>query len=287
MQRGFHQLTGESQRKFLNPSLDDLYDPFLLPDMEKAVVRILSAIESKERVVVFGDYDVDGVSSTALLVRFFHDLGMTVSYRLPHRVHDGYGFKPHFIQDLSEKGVKLVITVDCGTKDTATIKLAKEHGIDVIITDHHVVPDIIPEEAIAIINPKRKDSLYPFPHLAGSGVAFKLLSAISSRINSPKEHQKTLASYVDFACLGTIADCMPIVDENRIIAILGLATLKKSRSFGLRKLVESEGEITADTVGFRIGPRINAAGRMDTPYTALKVLLAGEDRVDSLLEKLE
>lgn len=137
-----------------------------MPDMEKAVNRIMRAKEQKERVVIFGDYDVDGVSSTAILVRFFREIGIEVSFRLPHRVHDGYGLKNYFFTELAEKNVTLVITVDCGTRDLEPIRYAKSLGIDVIVTDHHAVPEIIPEEVIALLNPKRKDSLYPFPSLA-------------------------------------------------------------------------------------------------------------------------
>lgn len=146
--------------------------------MEKAVNRILEAREKKERVVIFGDYDVDGVSSTAILFRFFREIGIEVSYRLPHRVHDGYGLKSYFFDELAQKDVKLVVTVDCGTRDIEPIRHAASLGIDVIVTDHHAVPDIIPDEVIAIVNPKRKDSEYPFPNLAGAGVAFKLLHGI-------------------------------------------------------------------------------------------------------------
>jgi single-stranded-DNA-specific exonuclease len=151
---------------FFHPSLSDLHDPYLMPDMEKAVKRVLLAQEKKERVVIFGDYDVDGVSSTAILVRFFREIGIDVSYRLPHRVHDGYGLKNYFFTELAEKQVKLVVTVDCGTRDVEPICYAKSLGIDVIVTDHHAVPENIPNEVIALLNPKRKDSNYPFPNLA-------------------------------------------------------------------------------------------------------------------------
>lgn len=168
---------------FFDPKISDLSDPFLMPDMEAAVRRILEACERDERVVIFGDYDVDGVSSTALLVRFFsQELGCQVSYRLPHRVHDGYGLKEYFFDDLAEKNVTLVITVDCGTRDIKPIQYAKSLGIDVIVTDHHAVPDEIPTEVIGILNPKRKDSKYPFPNLAGAGVAFTLIHALIRRI---------------------------------------------------------------------------------------------------------
>ncbi len=171
-----------SDEGFFSPSLEYLHDPYLMPDMEKAVRRIFEARERKERVVIFGDYDVDGVSSTAILFRYLSEIGIECSYRLPHRVHDGYGLKNYFFDELAEKNIKLVITVDCGTRDIVPIQYAKSLGIDVIVTDHHAVPEVIPEEVIAIVNPKRKDSLYPFPSLAGAGVAFKLLHALALRI---------------------------------------------------------------------------------------------------------
>ncbi len=167
---------------FFDPSLSCLHDPYLMPDMEKAVARIIEAKNKKERVVIFGDYDVDGVSSTAILVRYLGEIGIEVSYRLPHRVHDGYGLKNYFFDDLKDKNVKLVITVDCGTRDIEPIRYAKSLGIDVIVTDHHAVPEMIPEEVIALINPKRKDSKYPFSNLAGAGVAFKLLHALAIKL---------------------------------------------------------------------------------------------------------
>lgn len=152
---------------FFLPHLKHLHNPFLLPDMEEAVKRILTARENNERVVIFGDYDVDGVSGTAILVRFLTEVGIQTSYRLPHRVHDGYGLKKYFFDELREKNVTLVITVDCGTRDIEAIEYAQSLGIDTIITDHHVVPEVIPEN-IPVVNPKRKDSQYPFPNLAGA-----------------------------------------------------------------------------------------------------------------------
>jgi single-stranded-DNA-specific exonuclease len=305
-----------SDDRFFSPSLDDLHDPFLMPDMEKAVTRIFEARKWKERIVIFGDYDVDWVSSTAILVRFLTEIGCEVSYRLPHRVHDGYGLKGYFFDELAEKWVKLVITVDCGTRDIEPIRHAKSLGIDVIVTDHHAVPDIIPEEVIAILNPKRKDSKYPFPNLAGAGVAFKLLHAIVIALESdsfrhpelakdpgsqkngffvPQYDENTkrinniLTRYIDLASLGTVADCMPLIGENRTITALGLRQMKNSDSVGLRKFLEGRDDIewNADIIGFQIGPRINAAGRMDTPLTALRWLLASEDRCDGFLSEME
>lgn len=249
--RGF----GESfeDRKFWAPTVDDLYDPFLFPGMDKAVDRVLQARDNKERVVIFGDYDVDGVSSTALLLRFFLMIGIPVSYRIPHRIHDGYGMKPYFFDELAEKDVKLVISVDCGTRDIASIKHAKSLGIDVIVTDHHAVPEVIPEEAIAIISPKLPGTTYPFHGLSGSGTAFKLLSAVAFRIyGDTQEYRDTIMSFIDFASLGTVADMMPLTDENRTIVKLGLQQMEFSRSPGLRKLIAGKSLASADIIGFHI-----------------------------------
>lgn len=179
--RGFDTAL-QSDRKFLNPTIADLYDPFLFPGMDIAVDRILQARDNKERVVIFGDYDVDGISSTGMLVRFLTEIGIETSYRLPHRVSDGYGMKSYFMDELAAKNVKLVISVDCGTRDVEVIKYAKSLGIDVIVTDHHAIPEVIPKEVVAILNPKLPDSTYPFAGLSGSGVAFKVLSAVASRL---------------------------------------------------------------------------------------------------------
>lgn len=286
---------------FFDPKISDLHNPYLLPDMEKAVNRILTAREKSERIVIFGDYDVDGVSSTALLVKFLTEIGCLVSYRLPHRVHDGYGLKDYFFDELSSKWVNLVITVDCGTRDIWPIKYAKSLGIDVIITDHHAVPENIPTEVIALINPKRTDSVYPFRDLAGAWVAFKLLHGILIALKEEKNNRlfdyknsenaihNILTRYIDFASLGTVADCMPILGENRIITTLGLRQMQQSESIGLRNFLEGKDSIewNADIIGFQIGPRINAAWRMDTPLTALRWLLAGEGRTDEFFGELE
>lgn len=283
----------ENEHLFFEPTLADLHDPFLMPGMENAVERISAAITSKERIVIFGDYDVDGVSSTALLVKFLtEEFQAHVSYRLPHRVNDGYGLKSYFFDDLAEKSVKLVITVDCGTRDIEPIRYAKQLGIDVIVTDHHAVPEEIPKEVIAILNPKRRDSEYPFTGLSGSGVALKLAHAmlIHAYGNDQKKIESSLEKYIDFSALGTVSDCMPLIDENRIITKFWLRQMKKSTSSGLRQFVESsqeEIEDNAEFIWFRIGPRINASGRMDTPLTALRWLLASDARASDFLEEIE
>lgn len=276
---------------FFSPDFSLLHDPFLLPDMDAAVKRIQEARTSEERIVVFGDYDVDGVSGTAILVRYLTEIGCHVSYRLPHRVHDGYGLKEYFFDELAKIGVNLVITVDCGTRDIFPIRHAKSLGIDVIVTDHHAVPEEIPTEVIAIVNPKRKESKYPFRELAGAGVALKLVHALARTLeHDPDRIEKTLREYIDFAALGTVSDCMPLLGENRVIVSLGLTQMRNSRSYGLRKFLsgrEKNRQHDADIIGFQIGPRINAAGRMDTPVTALQWLLAGDARSDELFEELE
>jgi single-stranded-DNA-specific exonuclease len=273
---------------FFSPSLSDLHDPYLMPDMERAVERILQARERHERVVIFGDYDVDGVSSTALLFRFFSDIGIECSYRLPHRVKDGYWLKSYIFDELITKNVKLVITVDCGTRDIEPIRHAKSLGIDVIVTDHHAVPEVIPDEVVAILNPKRKDSLYPFQSLAWAGVAFKLVHALAIGLDLDRE--TILEGLVDIASLGTVADCMPLIGENRIITTLGLRQMKQSQSSALRRYIENldrDIEWDADIIGFQIGPRINAAWRMDSPLKALHWLLANDEHVDDWLEEVE
>ncbi|MDD2487062.1 MAG: single-stranded-DNA-specific exonuclease RecJ [Candidatus Gracilibacteria bacterium] len=275
--------------KYFNPDFNDLFDPYLLEGMDLAVNRILEAKIKGERVMIFGDYDVDGVSSTAMLVRFFAEIGINVSYRLPHRANDGYGLKKHFIDEMAEKDVSLLITVDCGTRDIDVIEYAIDKKIDVLVTDHHFVPETVPNNLIALINPKLKNSRYPNSNLSGSGVAYKLLHAVSERIFNEKEKLKMLKKYIDFAMLGTISDCMPLIGENRVISFLGLKQIKDSCSCGLKKLIEGSDpeKMDGDVIGFKVGPRLNAAGRMDSPYKALRVLLVGEQNLTEALEEIE
>ncbi|MDD5213514.1 MAG: single-stranded-DNA-specific exonuclease RecJ [Candidatus Gracilibacteria bacterium] len=272
-----------------NGTIDDLYDPYLLADMGKAVERIKEAVEAKERIVIFGDYDVDGVTSTSILVHFFKKIGANISYRLPHRVEDGYGLKSYFIDELKEKGVSLVITVDCGTRDIEVIKYAKSIGVDVIITDHHAVPEIIPEEAVAIINPKRTDCPYPFKHLSGAGVAYKLMMALAHEYFSDEDYKNYIRESIDIAAIGTVADCMSLTGENRIIVKEGLKQLKNTRSKGIRSIISEKihTDLDADVFGFLIGPRLNAAGRMDTPYKALNLILNNSDSLQETIDEIE
>ncbi|NDK07759.1 single-stranded-DNA-specific exonuclease RecJ [Candidatus Gracilibacteria bacterium] len=272
-----------------NSSLDDLHNPYLLCGMRDAVERIKKAKEFGQKVMIFGDYDVDGVTSTSILMHFFKKVGILASYRLPHRIDDGYGIKSYFIDEFSSIGVDLVITVDCGTRDTEVVKYAKSKGIDVIITDHHTVPDIIPDEAIALINPKRGDCVYPFKHLSGAGVAFKLMSALAEEFLDKKEIKKYIEETIDITAIGTVADCMLLVGENRIIVEAGLKQIKKSRSRGIRKLIEQKihDDLDSDIFSYLIGPKLNAAGRMDTPYKAINLILNNSDSVEETIQEIE
>ena len=280
---------GAEADKFFAPSEADFHDPALLPDMAAAVARIVAARGRGERVILFGDYDVDGVSSVALMFRFMSANGWQVSYRLPHRVDDGYGFKPHFLEELPGKGVKLVVTLDCGTKDAAAVARAKELGIDVVVVDHHAVPEKLPEGASAVVNPHRADSAYPFPDLSASGLAFKLCHALCRELFGEGEALSRALGHLEIAMLGTVADCVPLIGENRAIAALGLARLARSPVPALRALFAERGEkpLDADFVGFQVGPLINAAGRMDTPMRALRMLLADERSAQGTIDDLK
>jgi len=229
-------LQARFQHNELEKNITDLYDPYLLNDMEKAVERIKKAHSNNERVIIFWDYDVDGVTSTSILMHFFKKIWLQVSYRLPNRITDGYGMKSYFMDELAKIWVTLVITVDCWTRDIEVIQYAKTLWIDIIVTDHHAVPEVIPEEAIAIINPKRKDCNYPFKDLSWAWVAFKLMSALAKYFFPPEKYTQYLQETIDIAAIWTVADCMPLTDENRIIVLEWLKQIKQSRSLGIRKL---------------------------------------------------
>lgn len=273
----------------LEKNLSDLHDPYLFADMDKAVERIKDAKENGERVMIFGDYDVDGVTSTSVLMHFFKKIWIEATYRLPHRVKDWYGLKKYFVDEAKEIWVSLIITVDCWTKDIDVIKYAKENNIDVIVTDHHAVPETIPQEAVAIINPKREDCAYPFKNLAGVWVAFKLMCALASEYFSEKEYDAYLVDTIDIVAIWTVADCMSLTWENRIIVKEGLKQLKNSRSKWIRKLIEDKihEDLDSDVFGFLIGPRLNAAGRMDTPYKAVNLILNNSDTINKTLHDIE
>ncbi len=277
------------EKDFLPNSLDSLYDPYLFSDMQKAVDRIKQAKYNGQRVFIFGDYDVDWVTSTSILMHFFTKIWLKVSYRLPHRVKDGYGLNKQVIDEAKSLDVKLIITVDCGTRDVELIKYTKSIWIDIIVTDHHAVPEIIPKEAVAIINPKRPDCLYPYKWLAWAWVAFKLMQALASEFFNKDEYEKYLMESIDICAIGTVADCMELTWENRVIVDLWLKQIRNSRSRGIKKLIQQdlEWELDADVFGFTIGPRLNAAGRMDCPMKAVNLILNQSESVEKTLSEIE
>ncbi len=269
----------------------EFHDPFLFEDMVKAIKRIKEAIDKEERIIVFGDYDVDGITGTAILVHILNKLNAKVSYRLPNRVTDGYGISEKFIKDFVENKVGLIITTDCGISNADLIAEAKDKGIDFIVTDHHAIPENIPDAA-AIIHPKLEGSEYPYKELTGAGVALKLAQGLIQEF-IPEE--KTLFhDFMDLAAMGTVADLGPLTGENRLIVKEGLKRLAQTKWVGLKKLmqlasIKTNMPLDTAAIGFRIAPRINAAGRIDDPYVALTLLLQDKlnEKVDRLSQKLE
>jgi single-stranded-DNA-specific exonuclease len=267
----------DAARRFLAPSLDHLHDPLRLPDMAAAVERILSGLARGDRIAIHGDYDVDGITSTVILRRTLELLGADVVHFLPERLRDGYGLHAGAIERLHAEGVRLVISVDCGTRSVEAADRARELGVDLIITDHHEPGATLPR-AVAVINPRRSDSSYPDRDLAGVGVALKLVQALCNRAG----RERWLPGFVKIAAIGTLADVVPLVGENRVIAKLGLELLSRGpHKVGLRALLEASGLTgkTIDTyqVAFVIAPRVNAAGRMSTPDIAARLLLAVDE----------
>lgn len=262
------------------------YDPFLLPDMDKAVERISSALSAGEKILVFGDYDVDGISGTALLVHLLRQLNANVTPILPNRIEDGYGLSEKFIDRFITEKTDLVITVDCGISCYHQIKKAHASNLDIIITDHHTIPAQPPEHAFAIVHPKLPESKYPFRELTGSGVAFKLAHALIKKHFPPEQEYELLHQFVDLASLGTVADLGPVIDENRLIVKNGLTALENTKWAGLRQILElaeiKDRRLDTGSIGFRIAPRLNAAGRIGDPYIALSLLLQDTGSKDLL-----
>ena len=256
---------------FLDPTRNDFYNPYLLNDMEKAVNRIIEAINNKQKIIIYGDYDVDGITSITVLKKFIQDRGIEIGYYIPDRLNEGYGLNKEAVKKIANEKYELMITVDCGITALEDVKYANSLGMDVIVTDHHEPLDIIPE-ALAVVNPKRKDSTYPFKNLAGVGVVFKLIQAISQKMELP---EKEYLKYLDLVCIGTISDIVPLVDENRVIAKLGLKLVCVKKNIGLRELINSIRfkKIDSNAVSFGIAPRINACGRMGHAEEAIKLFL--------------
>lgn len=267
-----HVVNDEDVRIFITPTRDDFHDPFLFKGMDIAVDRIIKAINNKEKILIYGDYDVDGITSTTVLKKYLMDRGITVDTYIPNRLHEGYGLNKNAIDTIKERNIDLIITVDCGISAIEEVNYAINLGMDVIVTDHHEVGDKLPN-ALAVIDAKRKDNTYPFRSLAGVGVVFKLIQALSIKLEiKPEEYLK----YLDLVCVGTISDIVPLEGENRTIAKLGLMLIKVTRNLGLRELIKSSGykEIDSNTISFGVAPRINACGRMGHEEEALKLFLA-------------
>ena len=259
-------------KQFLTPTRKDFHDPFLIHDMEKAVERIIKAIEKQEKVTIYGDYDVDGITSITVLKRYLSDRGLEVETYIPNRLNEGYGLNKEAIEKIHNNGCQLMITVDCGISGLEEIEYANSLGIETIVTDHHEPGNELPK-AFAVIDNKRKDSNYPFRELAGVGVVFKLIQAISIKLGLAEEEY---LKYLDIVCIGTISDIVPLVDENRVITKLGLMLVRQTKNIGLKAILKTSGynKIDSNTISFGVAPRINACGRMGVAEEALELFLS-------------
>ena len=272
---------------FMNPSLEYLRNPFLMKDMKKATERIKKAIENKERIYIYGDYDVDGVSSTSILYIYFKSIDYPVKYYIPNRLEEGYGINEDAIRKISNDGCDLIITVDCGITSVNEVGLANELGIDVIITDHHECQSDVPD-AYAIVNPKQDDCNYPFDMLCGCGVAFKMIQALTDE----EEFKRSMFDYLEVVTLATICDIVPLIDENRIIVKNGLKLMKEGKNLGLRELIKVCGietsKIGSSHIGYSVGPRINASGRLGHSYLGVQLFTTDlEDEAKEIANILE
>ncbi len=267
--------TPEKIERYFVPSLSDLHDPFLLGGMEKAVNRIIKAIETKENVLVHGDYDADGITGSALVIDNLRKLGLNVEYYIPHRIVEGYGLSSKGISHAIEKGCTLVITVDCGITSVQEVLQAKQDNLDIIICDHHKPQSVLPD-AYAILNPKLPGDKYPFKDLAGVGVAFKLIQGLFIKMKKPVE---VIYEDLDLVALGSVVDVVPLIDENRVLVKYGLKKIAKSKKIGIQAILKEtrlKDDLMSYHLGFIIGPRINACGRMRDAKEALELFLTNE-----------
>ena len=288
--RGYRDL--DLARKFLNPSIEDLHDPLLMKDMSTAVDRLWRAIQAKESILLYGDYDVDGTTSVVLLKKSIELLGGKADFHVPHRLRDGYGMRSEVVEEAAASGVSLIVSVDTGIRANQVVKHASTLGIDVIVTDHHLPEEEIPP-ALAVLNPNRADCSYPEKNLCGAGVALKLVQALLARSGWDKGRQEKLVdSFLKMTAIATVADVVPLTGENRVIVKRGLEGLGQVSNPGLRALLEvsgvKEGQIpSARDVAFRVGPRINAAGRMASASDVIEMFLTPDiARAKDLASKL-
>ncbi len=276
----------ENIDNFLNGDLSNLKDPYLMKDMDKFVERVDKAITNKEKICIYGDYDVDGITSITIMYKFLTELGANVSYYLPDRLVEGYGMNKNALEYIKKDGVNLVITVDCGITAVEEVEYAKSIGLDVCITDHHECAEILPD-ALAIINPKQKDDKFPFKMHAGVGVAFKCLEALSKKYGLD---DSSYLKYLDIVAVGTISDIVPLVDENRIISKYGLKQMENTKNVGLKALLDIVNFKSIDSimVSFGMAPRINACGRMGNARVAVTLLLEEDvEKARNIAKKLD
>jgi len=277
----------EAAERFLHPSLEHLHDPYRMADMPAAVARLRQAIEQKERVLIYGDYDVDGTMAVVVLLTALRSLGASVDAYIPHRLTDGYGMRVPVIEQAHAGGYRVVLSVDTGIREHDVLERARELGLDCIVTDHHLPKDHLPP-ACAILNPRRPDCAYPEKNLSGVGVAFKLAQALLAE----RLTERQLESYLKIVCLGTIADVVPLVGENRVIARFGLAGLRDPAQPGLAALIAVASlagrKVTTGDVGFRLAPRLNAAGRMEDARDVIELFMTSDPaRARALADRLD
>jgi single-stranded-DNA-specific exonuclease len=280
-------------RRFMEPAFEELHDPLSMRDMAAAIERIARAIRDRERILIYGDYDVDGTTSVVLLTKVIELAGGEARYHVPHRLKDGYGMRPEVVEAAAEQGVKLIVSVDTGIRAGEVVRRANELGIDVIVTDHHLPETELPP-ALAVLNPNRPDCEYVEKNLCGAGVAFKVIQALLPHIGWPADKVRRVSeSFLKLAAIATVADVVPLTGENRIIVACGLRGLGTVRNVGLRALLDVAGFTTDATppnarqVAFQIAPRMNAAGRMDTARAVVELFLTGDaERARELAKQL-
>lgn len=287
--------TTDEAKKYLSPSLHDLHNPFLMKDIQEGVHRLIKAVYAGEKIAVYGDYDADGVTSVVALLKFLQEIDVPAAFYIPNRITDGYGLHKHIIDEIKASGATLIVTVDCGISDHKQVSYAKSIGLDVIIIDHHEIPDSLPD-AVAAINPHRSDCQFPFKHLAAVGVVFNFLIALRGSLRQEgfwaNRRYPNLKNYLDLVALGTIGDISPLVDENRIFAKIGLELISEGTRAGVRALKEVCGiecqAVDAGKASFTLLPRINAAGRIASPNDAVQLLLTDNmDEARQLARKLD